>query len=327
MRPDFEQPSTFRFSTAQFPERERSSLYREIFGRGVVNINMTPLSEDCWAEAELRVLPGASIMWGSNSAHRFEKVRGGPLECDDILLIWTGHSTSGVFRHLGREIPVEKGTAVLMACEHDAVAENFLPISHVNLKLKRSALAPVIAKVEDALMRPILPNVDAMRLLRSYVGSMRTMSCNPTLEQAAVLHLCDLVALSIDATSEMAELAEARGLRAARRDAIRKLVLINLGNPNLSVRDAALSQGVTPRYVQMLFEQEGTTFSAFVLEQRLTLVHRQLSNPQHRGRPIGLMALDAGFGDVSYFNQAFRRRYGEAPSDVRQRAMSNWFDA
>jgi AraC-like DNA-binding protein len=27
--------------------------------------------------------------------------------------------------------------------------------------------------------------------------------------------------------------------------------------------------------------------------------------------------MDAGFGDLSYFNRAFRRRYRAAPSDVR----------
>jgi len=27
--------------------------------------------------------------------------------------------------------------------------------------------------------------------------------------------------------------------------------------------------------------------------------------------------LDAGFGDLSYFNRSFRRRYGDTPSGVR----------
>jgi methylphosphotriester-DNA--protein-cysteine methyltransferase len=35
-----------------------------------------------------------------------------------------------------------------------------------------------------------------------------------------------------------------------------------------------------------------------------------------------LIKLDIGFGDLSYFNRAFRRRYGASPSDVRARALS-----
>ena len=36
---------------------------------------------------------------------------------------------------------------------------------------------------------------------------------------------------------------------------------------------------------------------------------------------ISAVAFDAGFGDLSYFNRTFRRRYDAAPSDVRARAL------
>jgi AraC-like DNA-binding protein len=32
------------------------------------------------------------------------------------------------------------------------------------------------------------------------------------------------------------------------------------------------------------------------------------------------VAYEAGFGDLSYFNRTFRRRYGATPSDVREAA-------
>jgi len=322
MQPVQELPPTLRFSTAQLPERDRFNLYREMFGRGVVNIDMTPLSENSWAAAELRALSGASIMWGSNSACRFEKARGGALASDDILLIWTRDATHGVFSHLGKEIPVDTGTTVVMSCEHHAVAVNALPISHVNLKVQRASLAALAPRIDDALMRPLRSDIPAMRLLKSYVGTMRTMSPDAALEHMAVLHICDLIALCVGAASDVTEQASQRGLRVARLDAIRKFVLANLGDPALSVRHAARSQAVTPRYVQMLFEEAETTFSRFLLEQRLALVHRQLSNA-FLERPIGLIALDAGFADISYFNQAFRRQYGETPSDVRNRSLTS----
>jgi len=39
-------------------------------------------------------------------------------------------------------------------------------------------------------------------------------------------------------------------------------------------------------------------------------------------RKISTIALDAGFGDLSYFNRAFRRRYGMRPSGLRGAAKS-----
>ena len=83
----------------------------------------------------------------------------------------------------------------------------------------------------------------------------------------------------------------------------------------------AARQRVTPRYVQLLFESEGTTFSQFVLEQRLARAHRMLGDPRCAAWTIIAIAFTAGFGDVSYFNRAFRRRYGATPSDVRAHAQ------
>jgi AraC-like DNA-binding protein len=314
-------PTSLRFSTATLPERQRLTLYREIFGRGVVNMDITPLSDDSWAEAELRALPGASFMWGSNSAYRFEKVRERALDCDDILLVWAVGPTRGVFRHLGKEMRVEDGATILMSCEHHAVAENVAPIRHVNVKIQRALLTPIVGEIGDALMRPIRPDCAAMRLLKGYVETIRELATETAVDRAVVVHICDLIALSAGVGRDAAEQARGRGLRVARHDAICKLILADLGNPNLSVNHVAQAQGITPRYVQLLFEQEGTTFSAFVLEQRLALVRRRLLSPLFDHQPIGALALEAGFGDLSYFNRAFRRAYGETPSDVRHRAL------
>jgi len=54
--------------------------------------------------------------------------------------------------------------------------------------------------------------------------------------------------------------------------------------------------------------------------QRLLRAHRMLSDPARAQRPIGAIAFEVGFGDLSYFNRAFRRRYGVTPSDVRANA-------
>jgi AraC-like DNA-binding protein len=32
---------------------------------------------------------------------------------------------------------------------------------------------------------------------------------------------------------------------------------------------------------------------------------------------ISVIAFDAGFGDLSHFNRAFRRRFGASPSELR----------
>jgi AraC-like DNA-binding protein len=41
-----------------------------------------------------------------------------------------------------------------------------------------------------------------------------------------------------------------------------------------------------------------------------------------KGPDCNKAAFDAGFGDLSHFNRAFRARYGTRPSDVRAAAQT-----
>jgi len=47
-----------------------------------------------------------------------------------------------------------------------------------------------------------------------------------------------------------------------------------------------------------------------------------LTDQRWSDRTVSSVAFDAGFGDLSYFNRAFRRRYGATPSDIRKKAQS-----
>jgi AraC-like DNA-binding protein len=46
-------------------------------------------------------------------------------------------------------------------------------------------------------------------------------------------------------------------------------------------------------------------------------------DPRRAIAAVSAIAFEAGFGDLSYFNRAFRRVYGATPSDVRVKARDN----
>lgn len=91
----------------------------------------------------------------------------------------------------------------------------------------------------------------------------------------------DTVALAIGATGEGREIAGRRGVRAARLEAI-KTDLTH--DPTLTIDRIAHRQGVTPRYVQMLFEAQGTTFGEFATERRLDAARAMLRSPRYASR-------------------------------------------
>jgi AraC-like DNA-binding protein len=138
--------------------------------------------------------------------------------------------------------------------------------------------------------------------------------------QTAADHIHDLIALVLEGFAQGGTERDERSIRSARLQLIKQDILDRLHNPTLSVHCVAKRQGVTPRYVQLLFEMDGTTFTEFLRDNRLALAFRRLGEDAS-GTSIAEIAFASGFADLSNFNRAFRRRYGVTPSDVRADAM------
>ena len=131
-------------------------------------------------------------------------------------------------------------------------------------------------------------------------------------------HLVDLVALALGSRPDDSELARQRGQTQARLALMKADIIDEPAHGNLRIETLARRYGLSARQAQRLFEQDGTTFTEFVLEQRLLLSRKLLADPANAWRKINDIAYSAGFADVSYFNRSFRRRFGRTPSDFRQ---------
>jgi AraC-like DNA-binding protein len=88
-------------------------------------------------------------------------------------------------------------------------------------------------------------------------------------------------------------------------------------DPNLTLEAVARRQGVSPRYLQKLLEETGTSFTARVNELRLHRAFVLLNKAQNRRRRISEIAWQAGFSNIPHFNRLFRARYGDTPSRSR----------
>jgi AraC-like DNA-binding protein len=109
-------------------------------------------------------------------------------------------------------------------------------------------------------------------------------------------------------------------VRATRLREIQNDILNNLGRHALSIDGVASRHGISPSYVRQLFAAEGTTFSKFVLEQRLIAARAMLGDRRCADRSIAAIAFEAGFGDLPSFNRLFRRRFGIRPAEARDGA-------
>jgi AraC-like DNA-binding protein len=253
------------------------------------------------------------------SGARIVRSRAMVAQSSDMVVLCMPAQGTGAISQLDRDVMVAEGDAVLVTSTEPWVGTFRSTSCRLNVALPSTVLLPMITQREDALMRPIPRDTDALRMLASYVGSILQghALASPELQNRAVAHVHDLAALAIGATRDAAEVARGRGARAARLYAIKQDIAANLDQAGLSAATLAARHRCSPRTVQMLFEAEGTTFTEYVQAQRLARVHRMLTDPRHAGEKISAIAFAAGFHDLSHFNRAFRLRFGGTPSDVR----------
>ncbi len=314
--------ATMRFSTSVLPKRDRMPMLREAIGPMVARLKIAPASPQPHFAVTARTMPGLVVTTMTFSAVRVERTRELTTDGnDDCLLSCLGSSIHRVV-HRGREVVPSAGTATLLSMS-DPFARAFSDNSRaVTIRVPRKALLATVPGLEDYFGRVVVQDSEALRLLTHYVELLDQNSqlMSGALRRLVVTHVHDLMALTLGASRDAAELAGGRGLRAARLHAIKSDIMNSLSEPELNLTQIASRHRVTPRYVQALFEHEGTSFSSFLLNGRLAHVHRLLRDPMQSTKSISSIVYEAGFGDLSHFNRAFRRRYGATPSDVRAQA-------
>ncbi|HKV43758.1 MAG TPA: helix-turn-helix transcriptional regulator [bacterium] len=324
-----ENSTFFQFSTDTLPARARGRAVRALYGHPMLPTRLEPLEPllDCSIRVDItqQALPGLAILSGSLCGLRqhVRPERSLQTGTDDLFFGVNLAGTSTAHQG-GREVMLHGGDALFANRGKTGFTINRpTQVRFFGLRVSRRTLAPLVTNLDDAVFQLIPHHADALRLLIKYISVVVNDQppSAPELRCLIATQVCDLIALAIGATRDAALIAQGRGVRAARLGAIKADIAANLRDCNLSAAAIAALHRVTPRYIHKLFESEGITFSDFVLRRRLGLVHRMLTDPRFAGRTISSVAFDIGFGDLSYFNRAFRRCYNATPSEVKFSAV------
>jgi AraC-like DNA-binding protein len=326
--------ATFRFSTAGLPEPARAEAVRYLHERertvlpaGFEPLEpLEPLSDrPPHVEVTKGTLPGLALVSGTFSGLRHAaRPRGAAGHGENDLLFCVNVHGCSLAQQGDRELTLRDGDAFFAT--RSSAGFNIVrptPARFIGCRVPRATVAALLGRLDDTPMTFVPDDTEALRLLVSYAGAIADALplTTPELQRLTVSHMQDLIAATIAATRGGRAVAEGRGIAAARLRAIMTDTCAHLGDGDLSVANIARRHRVTPRYVHKLFENEGLTFSSFVLGQRLARAHRMLSDPSFSNRSVSSVAFDVGFGDLSYFNRTFRRRYAATPTDIRQVAM------
>jgi AraC-like DNA-binding protein len=314
-----------RVSTEMFPARERFSAFREDFARRVLAMDIVDYSAG-QPRLDIAYLPLGATAAGSlvatpckfirDNVHvkdgsddfRLDIVDVGPIE----------------YSHAGVEHAYERGWAYF--------SDQARPMSGFgagkrqirNLRVKSAALKALVAHPEDLAGRPVHPG-SALVLLDSYLRSLTSLDAplSPELAETVGVHLLDLLAAVLGPRRDAQEVVAQRGVKAAYLRAILAGIARHSSDPDFDLDCVASKLGLSRRYIQLLLQETGNSFTEHVVERRLSRSYEMLTDQRYRELNIAEIALAAGFSDISHFNRMFRRRYGDTPSGVRHDSRSN----
>jgi AraC-like DNA-binding protein len=231
--------------------------------------------------------------------------------CDRSTMRHIGHGRE-VLSGFGEPLFFDHSEPRQVCCEGES--------AWISLYLPQATLLGLVSDAQDLLctrLDPALPSILHLRRYAQFLAGSDEIGEDPQLREHVGKTLLDLVALSLGASGDVAEVAGMRGLRAVRVHEIVRAIRSGFASPAFSPRDVAEKVGMSPRYVQNLLQETGKSFTERVMKLRMQKARLMLVSRRNDRLKVSEIAYACGFGEVSYFNQAFRRRFGAAPTHFR----------
>jgi len=144
----------------------------------------------------------------------------------------------------------------------------------------------------------------------------------PTLDEGVANKVCDnlldMVGTAFgSAMSGSISIPPSRHLEMLQR--IQRFIDTHLHEEVLSPAMIAEEHGISVRYLNKLFEQEGLSVSRRIWTQRLERCRTLFEDPLQMHRYVSDIAYSCGFNNVSHFNRTFKAHFGCSPGNYRQR--------
>ena len=137
---------------------------------------------------------------------------------------------------------------------------------------------------------------------------------------SALEHVLALAACAVEAGDRRRPWPTAAAHAAIYAHALRAIER-QCSEPGLAPAGLAKSLGVSLRTLQAIFAENDDAIERRIQRVRLARATELLEDPSRRCRPIGELALPAGFNELSHFTRAFVRAHGRTPGAWRRERM------
>jgi AraC family transcriptional regulator, positive regulator of tynA and feaB len=310
--------SLAKLTTCSVPVADRLDFWREQFETCDISRPISGVGSDFCSE-----LLRCADCDGTSFLH----IRGDPLVCGfgkrESGLVLVGCVRSGTFEisHDDERTTVLDSNSglILLDCDRRLVASS-TRYELTQLALPRSLVTSVLGP------NPVLRDNAVVRLPKCGLTPILLAQLDAMSRHSGELDRADAAA----AMHAMASLAVAMLSRLARRDdrknefceylfaAARRYIEAHASRHDLTAARIATAIGCSRARLYRLFADRSMYVGGLLREVRLTRARALIE--KYPRRPIGQIAFDCGYSDLSTFGKAFKRRYGMSPIECREQS-------
>ncbi|MCA1325190.1 helix-turn-helix domain-containing protein [Herbaspirillum sp. alder98] len=311
-------PAELHLSTRHLRPHERVDYWREMVCRRFAEVQIASrLGTDFFGEMQAHQYAALRLTSVSAKAQAVTRVgrdaRSESEDCYFAVLLLAG---SEFIAQDGREARLLAGDMAIYdgARPHRLIfPEDF---SKLILQIPRQTLEGRVGRMRHITARVIDGRQGAGALASGFVRSVAGSASQLGLQHHEQLsgQIVDLLALAIDGAVVPESCVVGNRIQSLAR--VKRFIELHLGDCELDSTMVAAGAGLSPRYVNQLFEEEGTSLMRYVWRRRLERCRAELLAPQAlRSYDI---ALRWGFNDPSHFSRAFRKQFGTTPRALRR---------
>ncbi|MCE7798012.1 acetamidase/formamidase family protein [Sphingobium sufflavum] len=306
-----------RFTTNAYPKEQRRDAWRFALKRLSLTLD----------EADETSLYGELIQFRSSTGIDFIRVTGTPQGWSVdfreqpgsywLAMVLDGSAT---MRDTQQTLTLADGE---MICGRGDSAAN-LTFAGDNrslvVRVPQSVLSQRLKTPIAGASRKIATDAGAARIFSGMLRSLADTLPDITTDQARPVELAfpEFLVTSLLDNAPVKALGGAAGMRAALLERIFQTIEIRLSDPDLNYQQVAAEHGISPRYLQKLFESITDSFGHYVKVRRLERCRLDLRSPLHVQKSISDILFEWGFNDSASFSRAFREQYGISPREYRK---------
>jgi AraC family transcriptional activator of tynA and feaB len=228
-----------------------------------------------------------------------------------VLVVVSG---SEVVSQQDRQVMASPGTMLLWDSVRPADFAARTTLRKQTLLIPRNRFAVLFPRPESVIGQQPLDS-HAGRLFRSYLRFLTEHG--PPLDGVAATAAGNAALELLTAAVRPATTVSPSTLHVATRARVNDYIERHLAEPGLSPRQVAVANCMSVRSLYLLFEKDGDTVSAHIRLRRLARSRADLIR-LGEASPITEIAFRWGFSDAANFSRAFRRQYGQSPTEARR---------